>query len=736
MKHSPFFQSSTLSHAVRVSLVGIVLSSSTVAFSAESSMSSEIEDSVQTLPVITVQATETQEESYTVSSANTATKLDLSLRETPQTVQVFTREYLDDRNIESFQELLANITGVSISRTDERLRANARGFDVDYYLIDGMPSTLTLSDGDPDLGLYERVEVVKGANGLMTGAGNPAIGLNLIRKRATSNEFTGEVTASAGSWNNLSSTVDLSAPLNNDGSLRGRVFVKNSHEDSYMDFYERERRIAYGTLNFDMTDKTTLSVGASYQELERNGVRWGGLPAFYTDGTRTNFDRSLTVSSDWTYWNVDSTEFFANLKQNLFNDVNLNVAYAFRRDDVSTNILYIGGRVDKTTNTSDIANVSAYTSADTTNENNVDVYLSAPFTIANREQELVVGGSWNQTEEKSNTFGGSYYTGQNVLNVDALDYDNMNTRLVIPLERNQKNDLDQTTQSAAYIAGKFHLLDPLKAVAGLRVTNWEFQEEDTNGDGTTADAREFNNELTPYAGLIFDFADNYSWYASYTSIFKPQSRKDENGNYLDPVEGKSYETGLKGEFFDQRLNASVSVFRIEQDNFAQLLLDENGENVKIKDVQGNPTADNAYYGAEGTVSEGVELNVQGEINENWSLHFGVANFDAVDANDNEVSTTSSRTTADIFVKYKNEDWFAGAGVNYYSDIYSGSGQNRIERDDLYLANAMLGYHFDSNFSGQININNIFDKKYYEGIGANSMNYGDPRNATLTLKYKF
>ena len=163
--------------------------------------------------------------SYTTSSTNTATKLNLSLRETPQTVKVYTREYLDDRNIDSFQDLLNNITGVSTVRTDERQRAYARGFELDYYLVDGLPSTLTLGAGDPDLSIYDRVEVVKGANGLMTGAGNPAMGLNMIRKHANAKEFTGKVDASVGSWDSYSSSADLSAPLNSDGSLRGRVFV-------------------------------------------------------------------------------------------------------------------------------------------------------------------------------------------------------------------------------------------------------------------------------------------------------------------------------------------------------------------------------------------------------------------------------------------------------------------------------------------------------------------------------
>lgn len=175
----------------------------------------------------------------------------------------------------------------------------------------------------------------------------------------------------------------------------------------------------------------------------------------------------------------------------------------------------------------------------------------------------------------------------------------------------------------------------------------------------------------------------------------------------------------------------MAIFRIEQDNAAALLLNEKGENIKVDGL-----AENAYYGTDGVVSKGVELNVDGEINDNWGVSFGVANFDAEDAEGNDYNTTSSRNTADLFVKYKNEAWYAGAGVNYLSKIYTGTGATRIDRGDLYLANAMLGYKFDKNFSTQVNVNNIFDKKYYEGIGTSAMAWGAPRNATLSFNYKF
>lgn len=665
-------------------------------------------------------------DSYTASSASTATKLNLSLRDTPQAVKVYTREYLDDRNIESLQELMSTVTGVTASRTDERNRYYARGFEVDYTLIDGMPSTLNLSEGDLDLSIFDRVEVVKGANGLMTGAGNPAIGLNLIRKHANARELTGSVNASVGSWNSYSSSADISAPLNADGSLRGRVFVKHSDEDSYMDFYSRERNVAYGAIDYDITDSTSLSLAATYQELNRDGIRWGGLPAFYNDGSRTKFDRSLTVSSDWTYWNVDTTALFAGLKHKLYGDINLNLNYSYRRDDKEAALLYIAGNVDKAT-TRSLGAVSVYSSDKRLDENNIDVYVSAPFSIAGREQEIIVGGSWNKNESLKDNYGTiqGKEKGTNDLDIntpDYLDFSNMNTRLLTPITNPNKIALNETTQTGIYLAGKFQVLDALKVVAGARLSDWEFTAEDGKGN------REFTNELTPYFGVIYDVARDHSLYASYTDIFKPQNRRDENANYLGPIIGRNYETGVKSEWFDSRLNTALSIFRIEQDNYAQEI---SGVSVPV-----NGGSEKAYRAADGVVSEGVEFEMDGEINDNWGINFGIANFEAKDAQKVKVNTNNSRTTSNLFVKYKMDKWRAGAGINYRSKIYLGTGSARIDQGDIVLASAMLGYQVDPNISIQLNVENLFDKEYYEGIGANSMNYGAPRNATLGVRYKF
>lgn len=705
----------------KVSPLMLAMAAATVFLPTLVSAASTVGNESTQLETITVQAEKENPavtegtKSYTAKSASTSTKLNLSLRETPQSVKVLTREYLDDANINSFQDMLNSVTGVTTNRWDERQYPTARGFDVDYYLFDGVPSSSELDiASDPDLSMYDRVELVKGANGLMTGAGNPAIAINMIRKHANAKELTGTLSSSYGSWNAWNSMADISAPLNADGTVRGRVVVKHESTDSFADLYEKENNLFYGVLDADLTDSTYLSVGASYQELDRSGIKWGGLPAFYNDGSLTDFDRDLTVTSDWTYWNTNTTTAFAQFKQKLFNDITLNVNYDYREIDADTALLYLWSEsVDKTTNSS--GGLYPYTDTSKTTQNNADVYISAPFTLGGLQQEVVAGFMYNQSELTDR------YYGSPTLDNGTIDFNNFTpSKIIGSINNNVANPSNKTTQTGVYLAGKFTLLEPLKLVTGVRVSNWEYESEDGNGN------RKYNNKVTPYAGLIYDFLEDYSWYASYTEIFKPENKQDANQQYLDPREGKSYETGLKGEFFDKQLNASMSVFLTQQDNVAE----------KIGSIKIGDEFKDVYSSTDSVESKGFEIELDGKITNNWDMSFGVAHFNVEDANGKKVQTTAARTSANLFTKYTLDKWSLGGGLNYKSEAYKDEAARRITQDAYVLANLMAAYQVDQNIKLQLNVNNLFDEKYYEGLGKNSMVYGAPRNATLTFRYQF
>ncbi|WP_226790390.1 TonB-dependent siderophore receptor [Aliarcobacter butzleri] len=275
-------------------------------------------------------------------------------------------------------------------------------------------------------------------------------------------------------------------------------------------------------------------------------------------------------------------------------------------------------------------------------------------------------------------------------------------------------------QTAGYLVGRISLTDDLKFIGGSRITNWE---RDAFNYGEKQNY-EHNNILTPYAGLVYNIDDNYTIFTSYTDIFNPQSERDKNGKYLNPIEGKNYEAGIKAAYFEDKLNASFSVFRIEQDKLAQT--DPSGAMIPGTTTQ-------ASIEAEGTTSKGFEIDINGEITDNWNLGVGYSQFEAKDADDNKINTSFPRKTFNVFSKYSWDKFSLGAGANWREKTY----ENGVEQESYVLVNAMAKYKIDKDLSVQLNVNNIFDEKYYTNIGFyNQVSYGDPRNFTLTMKYDF
>jgi len=220
--------------------------------------------------------------SYTTNDKlDSATGLGLSIQETPQSVSVMTFQRMQDQGLTSLTDVVNNAAGISAKERDSsRDFYSARGFNIDNYQIDGVPMAWS-SGGDAgetqtDTALYERVEVVRGATGLLTGAGSPAASINLVRKHADSKEFTGLTSVGISRWDNYNAMVDLSTPLNTSGSVRGRAVVNYEDGDSYMDLLGIKKSVFYATMDADLTDSTLLRVGGSYQDNDPTASTWGG----------------------------------------------------------------------------------------------------------------------------------------------------------------------------------------------------------------------------------------------------------------------------------------------------------------------------------------------------------------------------------------------------------------------------------------------------------------------------
>ncbi len=174
------------------------------------------------------------------------TKMPMTQRDIPQSVSIVSQQRMEDQQLQTLGEVMTNTLGISGSQADsDRISYYSRGFEIDNYMVDGIPtyfeSRWNLGDALTDTALYERVEVVRGANGLMTGTGNPSASINMIRKHATSREFKGNVSTEYGSWNKQRYVMDLQSPLTADGNVRGRIVAGYQNNDSWLDRYNSEK---------------------------------------------------------------------------------------------------------------------------------------------------------------------------------------------------------------------------------------------------------------------------------------------------------------------------------------------------------------------------------------------------------------------------------------------------------------------------------------------------------------
>ncbi|MDG0797491.1 ferric-rhodotorulic acid/ferric-coprogen receptor FhuE [Pectobacterium punjabense] len=663
---------------------------------------------------------------YSVKVTNAGTKMTLTPRDIPQSVSVISKQRIEDQNLQTIGEVMANTTGVFANNIDsDRSSYYSRGFLINNYLFDGIPTVVDdiwdFGDSGSDTAIYDRIEVVRGATGLMTGTGNPSAAVNMVRKHADSREFKGSVSGSYGSWNNQRMVTDLSAPLTESGNVRGRVVAGYQDNDTRLDRYHKRKKFLYGVVDADVTDSTTISLGYDYQESNTDSPTWGGLPTWFTDGSPTHFGRSFNTAPNWSYSDKTSRKVFADLTQRFDNGWQLRMNGTHAETNFDSKLMYANGFPDKDTGILVDpfgANVGAYGgwNKGTRKVDSIDTYASGPFELLGRQHELVVGGSYSRQRNQ-------FYNSQSTIGpADMGNYYNWNGNIADPVW-GAWADYEHSTlrQKSLYTSARFSLADPLHLIAGARYTDWSII-------GSTGDTSK--SRVTPYVGLVYDINDTWSTYASYTDIFQPQTKKEGPNTYLAPVTGKNYEAGLKGDWYNSRLTASVAVFRIEQDNLAEAL-----------PPSGAP--ETYYRSVDGTVSKGIEFEVNGAVTDNLQMTFGGSRFVADDKDGKSINSYLPRTSLKLFTRYQLPmlpDLTVGGGVNWQNGIWQeGSGpQNttlRVEQGSYALVNLFSRYQVTKQLAVQANINNLFDKEYSDFLAPYAV-YGAPRSVSMTVNYAF
>ncbi|WP_442838847.1 TonB-dependent siderophore receptor [Acinetobacter baumannii] len=596
------------------------------------------EDIIQLTPiVVTAEQGKDVENNYTVRSNKSATKLDLSLKETPQSVTVITQKQMEDQNLTQALQVIEQTPGVIVEQNgvpgSGKMAYYSRGFAIDNIQIDNVP--LRAGNIGPsmmsafDTGVFERVDIVRGSTGLMSGIGDPSATINFGLKKPT-DEVKGAIDVSYGTWNRIRSMFDVSGPLNEDKTFRGRAIAIHSEGDHWMDRIGTDTNTLYGALAFDFTPNTTLDLAALYSKNKTHdaapiGPTLATVSPLTKEFTIHDISRTDNFASDWTYANAEYLNTFANLEHH-FNDrwkTNLNYAYV----DFDTDKAYavLGG--DKTGIRGFYHPEHDYASIDygrETNDgklHNLDISLTGKFNFLGQEQSFVIGANGYQGKLYIPNYGlfketwgyapistwdnfypeGGFLTGVGLppdqrsnkelwyraweaLFKDRWSWDEFQY-LNSDLEYIKGYSKYKEKQYGAYFSTHLKPVDYISIILGGRYNTWErnykiYDNVDLWNEPYSLDKYTLQTDYTyrdkgkfiPYAGILFDITPKVTTYFSYTGINKPQTDPytmwDWQGNVLPAVEGNTMELGINAGFFEDRLNLHLAAYRMLQNNRA------------------------------------------------------------------------------------------------------------------------------------------------------------------------
>lgn len=695
-----------------------------------------LNDNEKALPVINVaagnEAITEGSGTYTNSSMSTATGLALSQRHTPQSISVLSRQQMDDFNLTTLNDVAKATPGIyskGQAISDQEMTYYARGFALGHINVDGLPLDVTgfnERNVSADMAMYDRVEVVRGATGLMEGAGAPAGSINMVRKRPVAEPLF-NASVSAGSWNGKQLVVDASRALNASGSVRGRIVATTSDSDSFVDITNTK----YGIVEADLTPDTTLGVGFSRQRTRTRGL-FTGLPTL-PDGSDMKLPRSTFLDIADAFQNRDNDVLFADLEHRLTGGWRARFAIThIEADSESRNVTSsrIAGEPYKLSQTE---TGWAYG----TRQLVADMRVSGPFALFGRDHELVVGASYrSDISDVRQKWESTVPRIVDIGNWDPHAY-TWEGGPSTPYDWDRK-----IREKGLYATADFSLADPLHLILGGR---FSWYSSDVTGWYTTSTPKwrrslEEDAVFVPYVGLVYDIDQHHSAYASATQIFQPQSAVDVKGDTIKPMTGSNYEIGIKGEYFDKKLNASAAIFKIKQENRA--MRDE------VNCPSGGPI--NCSRAAGEIESEGVDLQLSGSPLPGWQIAGGYTYAMARYVKDTNPKNVGQRTATDeprhLFKLYTNyrlpgalSRWNVGGSVYAQNKIYRTEPGYNTAQGSYGIVGLTAGYKVSNNVQVRLNIDNLFDRTYYQALGqswaASQARYGAPRSFLLTLDYK-
>ncbi len=728
-------------------------------------------DSTKISRLNTVEIIGRKETSYKNTSSFSGTKVNLALKDTPQSIGYVTKELILDQNATTVNDVVKNISGVNqyshyndFSIRGNRILGNASiGGGM---LLNGMKAQTSVWK-PMSLANIERVEVIKGPASAMFGNASPGGVINRITKKPLATRMR-SITTSIGSFNTLKTYADFTGPANKSKTLLYRLNLGYETTDTFRDLQSSKNIIIAPSFSYLPTDRTRLNIDIFYRNM--NG-KLDRAQSVFGDGDlySTPISQSLSAANDYLKENFLNltTSLVHQFSDNLtFNSVYLHSSYDEDLQEHRQANAYVS-KADGKTDYSKIVMTAQIRKRNFRN-NSFNNFFNLKVNTGEVKHNILLGYDYYLTQmlpsssemqargyllkngKATNKFDKTKI-GQYVLDADGNPKTNVpyfdltkgntgNGLKDISKYIFEQNNMIPTTQYShgVYLQEQLEYKF-LKLLLSGRIENFN----DEIVDAKTYEVKKVSQTaFIPRIGLVAEVNKNINLYATWVKGFEPQSGAIQSdpekfGGPFDPEYSRLYEVGMKSEWFQKRLSATVAIFNLKKMNALYAAPIENYPD-RMEQI-----------GEE--VSKGIELDIAGFITPNWSI---IANYSYNDAKITKTKDgkerdfgmqrpNTPRHSGNLWMKYIIGKGIVkglgfGAGYNFVTERF---GQiDRREHTVVYpsygIVDAAL-YYKVQNIQLQANLNNVFNKIHWVGGYDKLRSFpGAPRNVSITVSYKF
>ncbi|MDQ7774910.1 MAG: TonB-dependent siderophore receptor [Paracoccus aminovorans] len=702
--------------------------------------------------VLTATSQSQAETSYVAPS--TIGRIETAPREIPATVSTYTAKRIEEQNIRSNLDLMQSTPGVDVTSNEGFFRI--RGFGAQVAL-DGVSVGNFVGRTSADLSAFEQVEILKGPASLFQGNGSPGGTVNYTFKRPFDREA---LTARLGFGDPSSKTlmVDYNLAPALDGRLRARFVGSFEDRDLFTRPEYLKRSSLYGVTEFDLTDSTTLRLSAWQARNEINQSFRQGMPT-WSDGTLIDFPVDTTVSQDWNRFYFKARWVNLDLEHEFNESWSAKLSYKYGKSDHPSyygeqvrscpdglGIPGYGDGIDRANPDGRSCFVGSYWS----DTNDVEVYdasVTGKFDAFGRSHDVVFGFSQERSWFRR-AFGSADPSSTYVVDIFDPDHHVIDRPEIIvanPIGGKGTPDNTYTLFANANIKATDRLHFPITArLTWLKTSEgeWTAKHEFTP---SLAAVYEVNDQITVYGQFARMFTANTSSRAWRPEWTPGVAHDTTEGTLLPNVTGTQKEIGVKAEVFGGLALASASIFEIKEQNKA------------MTDPESLPGGSHPAIGGDTFMiaigeqrSRGVELGLSGEVRPGWSVGLGYAYIDAEYTKHDTrtgVQVGTARHSGNLWTNYSFqsgslEGFSLGGGIRF-SGPFMGSATdaddtNRVKGPGYGVVSARVGYQINENFSAALNVDNLFDKKYYEILGSRggSNYHGEARRVSLSVQSRF